>query len=143
MLAIREMYATDIGPAFYEALGALSPAPELDQREAGAVFRRRIKDGILTFVALDAGAVVGTASLFIEQKFTRRGGKVAHIEDVAVRPDRHGIGIGRQLVTRLIDEAKRIGCYKVILDCGTNVEKFYRKFGFVHHEVAMRLDLKR
>ena len=85
--------------------------------------------------------VVGTATLLIEQKFIRHGGFCGHIEDVAVHPEYQGQGIGKSLVQRLIDVAKKRGCYKMILDCSEELVPFYKKVGFHESDRHMRLDI--
>lgn len=87
------------------------------------------------------GIIVGTTSIFFEQKFINSGGIVGHIEDVAVHPDAQGSGTGSMLVREAIDLAKQKGCYKVILDCADGVIPFYEKLGFYKWEMAMRKDL--
>ena len=48
-------------------------------------------------VAVDNNKIVGSTTLFIEQKFIHDGGLVGHIEDVVVRKDYEGRGIGMKL----------------------------------------------
>lgn len=136
---IRLMNATDLRRGFLAALSALRPT-ELTDEEAIAVFRRRMRQKIRTYVALLEDRVVGTASLIIEPKFLHGGGIVGHIEDVAVHQAYHHHGVGGHLVQRLIDECRALGCYKVILDCEESVEPFYHKLGFRRWNRSMRLD---
>ena len=58
-------------------------------------------------VAIADKKIVGSTTLFIEQKFIHDGGLVGHIEDVVVRKDYEGQGIGMKLVISLIDVAKQ------------------------------------
>ena len=79
-------------------------------------------------VALSEGEVVGFASLLVERKV--RGGKMGHIEDVVSHPDFRGLGVGRFLISELVDLASTLGCYKVALHCHTQSVGFYEKCGF-------------
>ena len=63
-------------------------------------------------------------------------------KDVAVHPECQGRGIGALLVARLMEESRKEGCYKVILDCAETVIPFYEKLGFRKWERAMRIDLE-
>ena len=97
-------------------------------------------------IAEDSGVsnynkVVGTGSIFIEQKFLRGGGRVGHIEDVVVDKDIRQKGAGKLITNSLVDIAKDCGCYKVILDCGSQNVPFYDRCGFHLSGHQMRIDL--
>ncbi len=139
-LMIRELFAPDINEDFFAALAALSDC-ELDVPRAKEVLRLRFSQGVRTYIAVLDGRIVGTASLFIEQKFLHKGGKVAHIEDVAVHPDFQRRGIGKALVGYLEEQAREKGCYKTILDCFDHLEVFYGKCGYRKYSIQMRKNL--
>lgn len=139
-IVVRPMNAVDLRRGFLETVRALRDT-KLTEEQAVEVFRRRMRNKVRTFVALIDGKVVGTASLLIEPKFIHNGGVTGHIEDVAVHPECQGRGIGAVLVERLLEESRKEGCYKVILDCAEKVIPFYEKLGFHKWERAMRIDL--
>jgi glucosamine-phosphate N-acetyltransferase len=64
-----------------------------------------------------------------------------HVEDVAVREDFQGTGIGTLMMNYLEGEAKKANCYKIILDCSEKNVNFYEKCGYVRQEVQMRKNL--
>lgn len=86
--------------------------------------------------------IIGTASVLIEQKLIRDGGKVAYVEDVVVDEPHRLKGIGSELVRQAVKVARLNDCYKVVLSCGENNVPFYESLGFRRHEITMRLDLK-
>lgn len=139
-LTIRLMYATDLQRGFLATMASLKPC-ELTEEEAISVFRKRMRQKILTYVAMLEDRVVGTASLIIEPKFINSGGVVGHIEDVAVHQAYQQHGVGGRLIRHLLDVSRERGCYKVILDCAEEVIPFYEKLGFRRWEQAMRIDL--
>jgi glucosamine-phosphate N-acetyltransferase len=139
-LVIRDLFAEDIDRGFLETLTALAEV-RLRPREAVAVFQKRLRSGVLTYVALDGDRVVGTASLLVEQKFIHGGGAVGHVEDVAVHPDYQHRGIGTALVNHTLTQARQRGCYKVILNCFDSLIPFYLRMGFRHHDACLRIDL--
>lgn len=53
----------------------------------------------------------------------------AYIADVAVHPDHQGRGVGREVVSRLVDMAD--GHNKVMLYAIPGTERFYRRLGFL------------
>jgi glucosamine-phosphate N-acetyltransferase len=139
-MEIRQMIAPDLRNGFLEAISALGPT-ELTYDEAVAVYQRRLRDKILTYVAILEDKIVGTAALIIEQKYLHNGGFVGHIEDVAIAANQQGRGIGAGLVKFLIHECERLGCYKVLLDCTPELMPFYKRAGFQEWVKNMRLDL--
>jgi len=84
--------------------------------------------------------IIASGTLLIEQKFIHGGGKVGHIEDVIVDQKIRGEGLGRKITNYLVEEAKKQGCYKTILNCSHKNIGFYEKFGFKNNEVEMRID---
>jgi glucosamine-phosphate N-acetyltransferase len=140
-LHISEMTAPDLTEGFLEALASLTEVG-LTPREALEVFRKRLKAGIRTYIAKSGDRVIGTASLLFEQKFIHKGGTVGHIEDVAVHQEFQRKGIGTALVAHCTEEAKKLGCYKVILNCFENLVPFYSRIGYHRQDVGLRYDCR-
>jgi len=140
-IEIREIEEDDLERGFLETLDFLRNASSLDKTKAKEIFKK-IKQNAnhIIHVAIDGKKIVGTTTLFIEQKFIHDGGLVGHIEDVVVRKDYEGKGIGIKLVTSMLERAKEKNCYKTILDCKDDVKKFYEKIGFKHESNGMRYD---
>jgi glucosamine-phosphate N-acetyltransferase len=72
--------------------------------------------------------IVGSITIFKENKIIHDMGKVAHIEDLVVDEAVRNYGLGK----KLLDIAKRESedCYKIILDCNNENIGFYEKCGF-------------
>jgi len=138
-LTVQELTAPDLTNGFLESLASLTEVG-LTPKEAVDVFRKRLRAGIRTYVALLEGRVVGTASLLVEQKFIHQGGKAGHIEDVAVHKDHQRQGIGTLLVRHCTEEARKHGCYKVILNCFERLVPFYARIGYHQQDVGLRCD---
>jgi glucosamine-phosphate N-acetyltransferase len=139
-LVIRDLDPADLGNGFLETLGFLS-AVNLTPENARPVLAEQGRAGVLTFVAVSAGRVVGTASLVAERKFIHAGGRVGHVEDVAVHRDFQRRGIGTKLVVHAVKRAQAMGSYKVILDCFGPIAQFYARLGFREFNRGLRLDL--
>ena len=63
------------------------------------------------------------------------------VEDVFVRADARGTGLGRALVSAAIDRARERGCRRMELDTGADnapAQGLYRSLGFQDHGVFMR-----
>jgi glucosamine-phosphate N-acetyltransferase len=139
---IRELQAGDLSRCFNETLASLAEVG-LTCEQMNQLMQERIRAGVRTYVAWDKdlNEVVGTISLLIERKFIHRGGKVGHIEDVAVRRGFRGKGLATTLVRHAVSEARRLGCYKVVLNCFDQLARLYESLGFRRHDIGMRIDL--
>jgi len=96
-----------------------------------SIFSSDEVDGI---VALEKGDVLGYASIHYIKKITRKSGV---IEDVVVKENQRGKGIGKLLVNNLIEKAKKNKCDKIILSSSEKNLKFYEKLGFQKNEFEM------
>ena len=96
-----------------------------------SIFSSDEVDGI---VAMEEGNVLGYASIHYIKKITRKSGI---IEDVVVKENQRGKGIGKLLVKNLIEKAKKNNCDKIILISSEKNLKFYEKLGFQKNEFEM------
>ena len=140
-IIIREIEEDDLEKGFLETLDFLRNASDLDKNKANEILKKiKQNPNHIIYVAIDNKKIVGSTTLLIEQKFIHDGGLVGHIEDVVVRKDYEGKGIGIKLVTSLLERAKEKNCYKTILDCKDDVKQFYERIGFKHESNGMRYD---
>ena len=102
-----------------------------DKKINESIFSSDEVDGI---VALEKGNVIGYASIHYIKKITRKSGI---IEDVVVKENQRGKGIGKLLVNNLIEKAKKNNCDKIILSSSEKNLKFYQKLGFQKNEFEM------
>ena len=138
-IEIREIEEDDLERGFLETLDFLRNASSLDKTKAEGILKKiKQNPNHIIHVAIDGKKIVGTTTLFIEQKFIHDGGLIGHIEDVVVRKDCEGTGIGIKLVLSLLEYAKKKQCYKTILDCNDNIKPFYERIGFKYESNCMR-----
>ena len=140
-IIIREIEEDDLKNGFLETLDFLRNTGDLDKNKANEILKKiKQNPDHIIYVAIDNKKIVGSTTLLIEQKFIHDGGLVGHIEDVVVRKDYEGKGIGIKLVTSLLERAKEKNCYKTILDCNDDVKQFYERIGFRCESNGMRYD---
>ena len=140
-IEIREIEEDDIEKGFLETLDFLRNASGLDKNKTKEILKKiKQNPDHIIHVAIGDKKIVGSTTLFIEQKFIHDGGLVGHIEDVVVRKDYEGQGVGMKLVISLLDVAKQRKCYKTILNCEDNLKSFYEKIGFKKATNEMRYD---
>jgi len=98
---------------------------------------------ILKLVVRDrAGAQVARASLvLISNEMNPR--PYGLLEDVFVREDDRGSGLGTRLVEQVVDLARERGCYKLIATSRYSrprVHALYLRVGFLDHGKEFRMD---
>lgn len=140
-IKIRKLQKKDIYNGFLLSLDSLRQSSHMKPAKANAIFEKISKNPHqVIYVAVQGSQVIGSASILIEQKFIHDGGKVGHIEDVSVRKEFQGMGVGQKVVKALLEHAQKEGCYKTILDCTDDLIPFYKKIGFKRHSNSMRFD---
>ena len=140
-IEIREIEENDLEKGFLESLDFLRKASDIDKNKAKEILKKiKQNPNHIIHVAIENKKIVGSTTLLIEQKFIHDGGLVGHIEDVVVRKDYEGKGIGMMLVTSMLERAKEKNCYKTILDCKDDVKQFYKRIVFKHKSNGMRYD---
>ena len=136
---IRNIVELDIENGFLESLDSLREASDLDRKIGKDILKKIIANpDHIIHVAEINGKIVGSTTLFVEQKFIHNGGRVGHIEDVVVSKEYEGRGIGIKLVSSLLEKAKMMNCYKTILDCQDELIPFYERIGFKQESNQMR-----
>jgi glucosamine-phosphate N-acetyltransferase len=144
--AIREIEEIDIeSGGLLEVLENLAPVGGLSKPAAKAILKD-IKSNPLhrIFVAVvqdgrNQGLIIGTTTLLVEPKFIFGGGRVAHIEDVAVRAEYQRKGIGFKLVNYATEQAAIMRCVRTVLDCSDENIPFYEKIGYSYHGNSMKI----
>ena len=144
--AIREIEENDIeSGGLLEVLENLAPVGGLSKPAAKAILKE-IKSNPLhrIFVAvvqdgINQGLIIGTTTLLVEPKFIFGGGRVAHIEDVAVRAEYQRKGIGFKLVNYATEQAAIMRCVRTVLDCSDENIPFYEKIGYSYHGNSMKI----
>jgi len=154
---LGELQREDLDRGFLETLDSLiaGTSKRLDRSEAKRIFQE-IESNPLhkVFVVYSLGEtkvnrgysnpidnkkmIVGTTTLLVEPKFIFGGGRVGHIEDVSVRREFQGLGIGGWLVehaTKVAESA--MGCVKIVLDCSNETVPFYQKLGYSYQDNCM------
>jgi len=92
-----------------------------------------------------AHEIVGTDSWMNHRYFERRGMRPIFVEEIAVHPDFHGVGIGSFMFEQIEHAARLRGCTHIVLEVAENNEealRFYRKRNFQKLDAAIFLSRK-
>lgn len=88
------------------------------------------------YVAVINNEIIGTFELLIMDNLAHSGMPSGILEDVVVRPDFRGQGIGRKMMRFAIKECKKAKCYKLMLSSNIkriHAHKFYESLNFKKH----------
>jgi len=100
--------------------------------------------GIKFFVEKD-GKEVARAFLYIMRNDIKND-IFGYLEDLFVSEESRGQGIGTQLVNTVIEEAKKIGCYKLELNSqieNIRAQELYKKMGFENLGLEFKMYFKK
>ncbi|MEI8019255.1 MAG: GNAT family N-acetyltransferase [Schlesneria sp.] len=96
----------------------------------------------VVLAARDGDQVIGMVSLLFTVS-TAEGGPVCWLEDMVVRPDRRGGGLGSRLLQIAIEYARSHGFARITLltdQLNAGAIRFYGRHGFIESEMtALRL----
>lgn len=97
------------------------------------------------YVAEYENQIVGTFTLLIMDNLAHRGEPSAIVEDVAVKKELQGKGIGKEMMKFAMEVGRQKGCYKLVLSSHLRREqahKFYESLGFTKHGISFGVNLK-
>lgn len=108
-------------------------------------YMRHMADGtFVSWLAFDEGKIVGTSGMsFVEKPpyFACPSGKIGLLSSMFTDPDYRRKGIAKELLSRVIDDARKYGCGTVQITASDMRVKLYSNFGFVHNDNFMQYKL--
>ena len=114
----------------WEELSSLYRAAPLGHKKPSD-FRVVFSNSMFKCFVYDSGRLIGAGRALAD------GMDCSYICDIAVHPSHQGSGIGKDIVSRLVDLSK--GHKKIILYAVPGKEPFYRKLGFKRMATAMAI----
>ena len=146
-MRIREARESDL-PLILPLYGQLGidDGSILPLEQARAIFQRlQSYPDYKLWVAEVAGEIQGVMALLIMDNLGHRGAPSAVVEDVVVREEQRGRGIGREMLRFALDRAREKGCYKLALSSNRMRERahrFYENLGFQKHGYSFLVEFK-
>ena len=108
-------------------------------------YNRHMSDGtFVSWLAFDGEKIVGTSGMsFVEKPpyFSCPSGKIGLLSSMFTNPDYRRMGIARQLLHRVVEEARAYGCGCVQITASDMGVKLYSAYGFVRNENFMQYKL--
>ncbi len=108
-------------------------------------YRRHMADGtFVAWLALDGDRIVGTSGMsFVEKPpyFGCPSGKMGLLSSMFTAPEYRRRGIARELLSRVVEEARAYGCGTVQITASDMGVLLYTDFGFVKNGNFMQYKL--
>lgn len=108
-------------------------------------YEKHMADGtFFSWIALDGGEIVGTSGMSVVEKppyFGCPTGKIGLLSGMFTHPAYRRQGIARELLSRVVADAKNAGCGTVQITASDMGVKLYTAFGFVHNGNFMQYKL--
>ena len=107
---------------------------------------RHMADGtFVSWLAMDGDRIVGTSGMsFVEKPpyFGCPSGRIGLLSSMFTDPNYRRRGIAKELLTRVVDEARKYGCGIVQITASDMGVLLYTDFGFVKNKNFMQYRIK-
>ena len=108
-------------------------------------YTRHMKDGtFVSWIAVDKGKIIGTSGMsFVEKPpyFGCPSGRIGLLSSMFTNPNYRRRGIAKELLNRVVDEARDYGCGTIQITASDIGVKLYTAYGFVHNGNFMQYKL--
>lgn len=108
-------------------------------------YNRYMADGtFVSWLAFDGNKIIGTSGMSYVEKppyFGCPSGKIGLLSSMFTNPDYRRKGIAKELLSRVVKDAKDYGCGAVQITASDMGVKLYADFGFVHNGNFMQYKL--
>ena len=108
-------------------------------------YDRHMSDGtFVSWLALDKDKIIGTSGMsFVEKPpyFGCPSGRIGLLSSMFTDPDYRRMGIAKELLNRVVEEARAYGCGAVQITASDMGVKLYTAYGFVHNNNFMQYKL--
>ncbi|SDB13724.1 Acetyltransferase (GNAT) domain-containing protein [Pseudobutyrivibrio sp. YE44] len=108
-------------------------------------YSRHMADGtFVSWLAFDGDEIIGTSGMsFVEKPpyFGCPTGRIGLLSSMYTNPSYRRQGIAKELLDRVVSEAKKYGCGTVQITASDMGVKLYSAYGFVHNDNFMQYKL--
>ena len=108
-------------------------------------YTRHMADGtFVSWLAVEGETIIGTSGMsFVEKPpyFGCPSGKMGLLSSMFTNPDYRRKGIAKELLSRVINDARAYGCGTIQITASDMGVKLYTDFGFVHNNNFMQYKL--
>ena len=109
-------------------------------------YDRHMSDGtFVSWLALDKDKIIGTSGMsFVEKPpyFGCPSGRIGLLSSMFTDPGYRRMGIAKELLNRVVEEARAYGCGAVHITASDMGVKLYTAYGFVHNGNFMQYNFR-
>lgn len=135
-LFTRPLQREDYSKGYLSLLAQLTKVGEYNRDTYEAQFdRMKALQGVYYVLVVEdvpRQRVVASATLVMELKFIRNATCRGRIEELVVDAEYRNLHLGSYLLELLTEFSRKLGAYKITLDCKEPLEGFYSKYGYVN-----------
>ncbi|XP_072377581.1 probable glucosamine 6-phosphate N-acetyltransferase [Diabrotica undecimpunctata] len=132
-IVVRPLKVSDYDKGFLQILSQLTEVGNIGKLEFERQFWNMRKAGGYYVTVIEdtrSNTIIGSSTLITEFKFIHDCALRARLEDVVVNNTYRGKQLGKLIVLTVTLLAKRLGCYKMSLDCKDPLIAFYKSLGY-------------
>ena len=108
-------------------------------------YKHHMADGtFVSWLAVDDEEIIGTSGMsFVEKPpyFGCPSGKMGLLSSMFTNPRYRRMGIAKELLHRVVEEARKYGCGTIQITASDMGVKLYESYGFVHNSNFMQYKL--
>lgn len=108
-------------------------------------YNRHMEDGtFVSWIAMDGDKIIGTSGMsFVEKPpyFGCPSGKMGLLSSMFTNPNYRRMGIAKELLNKVVEEARAYGCGTVQITASDMGVKLYTAYGFTHNGNFMQYTL--
>lgn len=108
-------------------------------------YKRHMADGtFVSWLAVDDEEIIGTSGMsFVEKPpyFGCPSEKMGLLSSMFTNPRYRRMGIAKELLHRVVEEARKYGCGTIQITASDMGVKLYESYGFVHNDNFMQYKL--
>ena len=108
-------------------------------------YKHHMADGtFVSWLAVDNEEIIGTSGMsFVEKPpyFGCPSGKMGLLSSMFTNPRYRRMGIAKELLHRVVEEARKYGCGTIQITASDMGVKLYESYGFVHNSNFMQYKL--
>ena len=121
----------------YVSSGRIVPTDVALQSALKDYYNRHLADGtFVSWLAVDGNKIIGTSGMsFVEKPpyFGCPTGRLGLLSSMYTNPNYRRMGIAKELLNRVIEEARAYGCGAVHITASDMGVKLYTDYGFKHN----------
>lgn len=149
MISYRRLTASDLDVFISMRIAQLREEGAAEDADLSPALRdyymRHMADGtFVSWIAVDGGKIVGTSGLSVVEKppyFGCPSGKIGLLSSMFTDKAYRRRGIAKELLGRVVDEARKQGCGTVQITASDMGVLLYSDFGFTKNENFMQYKL--